>query len=418
VTVNHLDYWPGTTAQPILDHLKTTNVNIALQTAPVATYLSAVIGKAAQLDTFENWSIFSVPILNNKPAILQPIPVTQVPNVINMGDVYWEPAKALSGNPNGDGIAGAIMRDVWWPDKYPRALQYVPWEFGIDCLGYNPNFIDINHGTEGNPDLNSWGALVDKQWKGKTMIKDLATEGVNQWANYLVKSNQMSQPPSASQVPFDLSTSDIDKIVNYLVPIKQSGQFKLLWPDYGTSVTTITSSEVWVGDCWAGAAVDIRRANVPFVYFNPKEGGDGWFVGCSISATEPANNLSNIHRFINTSIDPVLATYWGANGYAWSGYASPQLRTTMGPELYDWTFGGKATYKPITGSSNQPDRIAKALFLGEKYQWSKEEGTPDPNGSVNWRGTIDHYINSMGTYETWLTNASYYFQAWAKLKGA
>jgi spermidine/putrescine-binding protein len=420
IHLREMIYWGVPTLPEFQEILKKELPNVIIDYEPTAigTYISVLTTRGTEYDIVHTFSGVQRPVLESERPIYQPQPVEKIPRwkKERISEILYDPHTTLKGLDYGEQIANHVEDDIWWKWREPRKFAYVPTDMGLDCMAYNPEFVNVKGGTEGDPDLDSYEAIIDPQWKGKTTIIDLPTESIPLWACYLAKHNMMTPPEDIA----DLKKDEIDKVVDFLIPIKKRGQFKLLWPDFGTAVDACVAREIWVGDLWSGIVMAVRKKMVPFIYMLPKEGGRLWISGNAVTVNVSGDKLEACYKVNNAWLNGEMAVPWAYNGYQFPAYPSEEAKKAMGPEFYGWNFEGKQTYKPISetkwGKMGYPDRVAAALFLPDEYEWSMEPGTPNPKGHKRYTGPMKDYWRYTSMYETWVTEGAYYAEAWARFK--
>jgi spermidine/putrescine-binding protein len=403
-TIDLFTYSPLYSPSGYVDYLKSTyNITLVTSLGSAATLGDQIVSSGGTgWDTAIFWGAFSKPIINASPPVLQPYPVSAVPKwtSANLDPLFVEPQSKI-----GDVMGTQMQNDMWWPGKIGTAFAAMPPMYGVDSFAMNPQMIDHL--------LTSWGDMMDRQWKGKVALQDIPTVAINNFALYLVKSNQMAEPAQID----NLTPSEVDTVINYLKPNIAAGQVKAFWADYGTSVTLMTSGEVWIADIWNAAVFATRAAGTPCYYILPKEGVDLWVGGEGLSVRVSSSQLPLVYEYLNSRLGGPWAYQAGLEAYQTPTWPSAEVKAAFPIEFYNWNFLGQATYKPISEIiPNQPAYIANALFQPDKYNWSSQPGTPDPNGNVKDRGSIENIESNIGTLETWVDNASYYISQWTTMK--
>jgi hypothetical protein len=116
------------------------------------------------------------------------------------------------------------------------------------------------------------------------------------------------------------------------------------------------------------------------------------------------------------------------NGYFCWRWNTDDLKNYMGYEKWSWQYNGEATYKSLEDAIKDcwpdrkefwtaPDRIKNALFHPDLYHWSKEKGTPHPNGALKDHGAYSDCIkNQVGWIAEIPTNVDYMIERWDWLK--
>jgi len=379
-----------------------TGVEVESAFADLGTMISRYTAtKGQDIDVFMHSITIGKPLIESSPPIFQPVDVDKIPRWKpgSVSPLFTDPAPLV-----GDLFASQILPYVWVKGAEGRRFVAVPFIYNFDTMGYNPEFVDR--------DVKSWGELFNREWKGRVAIIDVPPITVNYTALYLAKTGQMSPG-----VIDDLTPSEIDSVVDWLVAHKKAGQFRTFWADYGAGVNLHVSREVWLSDAWQPIAYDSRRAGVPMYYADPDEGNMFWIN--SESPSVATDKIETVYKWLDLRLSGWFANFIARVGYSTPTYPSAEVREAMGQEFYDWHFNGKRTYKPISETvPDKPERIAHALFVPEKYPWSKSPGQEHPQGNARDQGSIDRRIRRIGSIEIWLTNGSYYFTAWEKFKSA
>jgi spermidine/putrescine-binding protein len=249
---------------------------------------------------------------------LDPIPVDKIPN--------WEFARPLFTDPEAPGTWEGLPGADIYTDSSQTQFKCVPSFFNLEAFGFNSDQLPA--------DTKSYGALFDPAYASRSAIWNDPIWTSSYTALYLIEQGLMD-PPERSVV--DLTPSEIDTVVAYLVEQKQAGQFRAIWSDYGEIVNLMATEEVWVSDAWNPAIEDAKnQGNVPLVYVNPTEGNRAWFEGLVVSKF--SENKEAVYAFA----DWMLAGWYGAQ-IASLGYYScaTTVEEVMSEEDYDfWYTGG------------------------------------------------------------------------------
>jgi putative spermidine/putrescine transport system substrate-binding protein len=239
-----------------------------------------------------------------------------------------------------DPVSGYPLIEVWVNPDDQKEFKLVPQFYNCDSIGYR---YDLT-----GEDIDSWGALLDPKYKGKSAILNdsLLTPG---WAaGYLKKSGIMPEIERTD----DMTHEELDKVIDYLIERKKDGQFRAIWEDYGQCVNLLASGEAWVTDSWNPVVEDVKKQGVVCKYAFPKEGFTAWYHG--IAVRKDTENLDAALDYINFCLEG----WWGSQ-VAGQGYYSPtttcdvylqQTRNTD-PNFtdYDWWYRGGSSPDPKPG---------------------------------------------------------------------
>ena len=297
------------------------------------------------------------------------------------------------------------INDILWADEEQTELLFPPHVYNFDAVGYNPKFVD---------DVSLWSALFDEQYEGQVTIGETASITIPQVLMHLMDNDMVEGTIGDINNP---NQDQLDAAVDFLVEQKEAGQFRTTWEAYGESVTQMASEEVWLGDLWQPAAMDVRRDGTPCTYATMAGGLQGyryWYGG--IAPVKPGaqqrGNLDAVWSLLN---DVHYGAWFPSYIQGW-GYSVPHYENTdlvrdgsdesgegMGPEYYDWAYEGEATYEPV----DEP-----ALFDPQEYDWSDEESDPDPDGAERDSGPIEERFDRIGFFQIWPDEADYMQDRW------
>jgi spermidine/putrescine-binding protein len=268
--------------------------------------------------------------------LLQPIPVEKV--------VPWQQARDLFTSDKALGYNAANgwpLVEIWVDPKTQKEFKLVPQFFNCDSIGYRYDLTKV--------DIDSWGALLDPQYKGKVGILNdsLLTPG---WCAGYMQKNGLAQIKDSGNMTHD----EVDAVISFLIQKKKDGQFRAIWEDYGQCVNMLASGEIWLADSWNPVVEDVKKQGVVCKYAFPKEGFTAWFHGVAIG--KQTTNLPAALDYVNFCLEG----WWGSQ-VAPQGYYSPtktcetylkqSKKTDPQGEYtdYEWWYLGGASPDPKKG---------------------------------------------------------------------
>ena len=260
-------------------------------------------------------------IAERLPAVTQTnnveaIPVSALKNWSNIRDTFTTPSAKLAPKAQ---ITGQI-----WADAEKTKLWMVPAVYNYDSIGYNPSVMSAE-------EANSWTAIFDKKWKGKS---GLNTDPLIALGQAVMAMNTLGLSKVAN--PGNPSKKEIEEAMKFLIAKKKDGQFRALWGDFGELVNLMASGEMVVCDAWQPAVMAVKGQGKPAQYAVPKEGYRAWAIGPSLIAG--SKNKDAVFAY---------ADFWlsGPPGITVSeqGYYSPStnIKAVMAPEKYAFWYDGK-----------------------------------------------------------------------------
>lgn len=246
---------------------------------------------------------------------VSPVQTKDLKNWGNIRDTFTKPNPKLGPKAQ---ITGQI-----WADAGQTSLYMVPTVYNYDSIGYNPSVLSAE-------EANSWTAIFDKKWKGKS---GLNTDPLIAIGQAILAMNTLGL--SDVKNPGNPDKKQIDEAIKFLIAKKKEGQFRALWGDFGELVNLMASGEMVVCDAWQPAVMAVKAQGRPCKYATPKEGYRAWAIGVSVLANSP-----------NKAAAIAYADYWlsGPPAIAVSeqGYYSPStnVKKVMTPEKYAFWYDG------------------------------------------------------------------------------
>lgn len=265
---------------------------------------------------YDVWEI----IAERLPALIatenvETIPAAEIPNWAGIRDTFtkidskWEPRAQISGQ--------------IWADEAQTELYMVPAVYNFDSIGYNPEVLS-------DEEANTWTALFDEKWKGKSGLNVDPLIAIGQ---AVLAMNSLGLLEAKN--PGNPTMAEIDEAAKFLISKKKDGQFRALWGDFGELVNLMASGEMVVCDAWQPAVMAVKAQGKPAKYANPREGYRGWAIGPSMLKGTP-----------NREAVIAYANFWlsGEPGIAVTeqGYYSPStnIKDVMDPKKYAFWYEG------------------------------------------------------------------------------
>jgi len=246
----------------------------------------------------------------------EPIPAAEIPNWAGIRDTFtkvdpkWDRSAQISGQ--------------IWADEAQTELYMVPAVFNYDSIGYNPDVLSAE-------EANTWTALFDDKWKGKSGLNVDPLIAIGQ---AVLAMNSLGLMEAKN--PGNPTMDEIDEAAKFLISKKKGGQFRALWGDFGELVNLMASGEMVVCDAWQPAVMAVKAQGKPCRYATPREGYRGWAIGPSMIKGTP-----------NREAVIAYANFWlsGAPGVAVTeqGYYSPStnIKDAMDPAKYAFWYEGQ-----------------------------------------------------------------------------
>ena len=247
---------------------------------------------------------------------IKPIPTADLSNWGNIRPTFTETDPRMEARAQ---ISGQI-----WADEAKTQLWMVPTVYNFDSIGYRPDLVSAE-------EANTWTALFDEKFKGKT---GLNVDPLIAFGQAILAMNSLGLLDVPN--PGNPNAEEIDEAAKFLISKKKAGQFRALWGDFGELVNLLASGEMILADAWQPAVMAVKAQGIQCSYAVPKEGYRAWSIGISQIANSP-----------NEAAVKAYADYWlsGAPGITVSeqGYYSPttNIKDVMDPDKYAFWYEGQ-----------------------------------------------------------------------------
>lgn len=289
---------------------------------------------------------------------IKSIPISDLSNWANIRPIFTDTDPRMAPEAQ---ISGQI-----WADEAKTELWMVPSVFNFDSIGYRPDLVSAE-------EANTWTALFDEKFKGKT---GLNVDPLIAFGQAILAMNELGllEVPN----PGNPNKFEIDEAADFLISKKKAGQFRALWGDFGELVNLLASGEMILADAWQPAVLAVKAQGIECAYAVPREGYRAWSIGLSMIANSP-----------NQDAVKAYADYWLSGPPAITvseqGYYSPttNVKDVMPADKYAFWYEGK----PWVGA---PERGIKEGDLRDGG--SLEERASKVNYWHQWPDEYDHLI--------------------------
>jgi len=259
------------------------------------------------LQNYQDYDVNQVNFSQNAPLLaqnaIQAFPTSDIPawndQVI---ELYRQPDVPGYSKRSGWPLAGTYTKEAFESGAYDTFIGTPTW-FGFDAFGYLKG--------QAKGDLTSYGAIFDPANAGRATLLNEPITSVMKVATYLEGTGQAEFEGALN----NLTKKDLATCFDFLNELKQAGQFRLFWSDFGQLVDLLVAGEIWVGDFWASACAAAVASGASAVFVNdPAEGSNGWIQGADISAA--TEHYPEVTTFINWYLDSgVPGAVLGVQGY-------------------------------------------------------------------------------------------------------
>ena len=221
--------------------------------------------------------------------------------------------------------------------------NFCPGVFNADTLGIRPDLV----GRE----VNSWADLFSPDFKGKTAIQNIPTNGIMDAmmaceAAGLLKYGDKGNP----------TQEELTATIAKLIELKKGGHFRALWNTFDESVNLMASGEVVIQSMWSPAVTAVQTQGVKCTYQPLKEGYRGWGNGLGLLAHLEGLKLDAAYEYLNW-----YNSGWVGGFIAKQGYYSSNPKTAMAAldeNERGFFYEGKAATADITSPTGEKTNSA------------------------------------------------------------
>ncbi len=234
-----------------------------------------------------------------------------------------------------------------------RWITLIPTTYNADTLGIRPDLID--------GEVNSWAALLDPKFAGKTAILNIPSIGIMDAAMAIEATGEITYGDKGN-----MTREEIDFTIDKLIEAKRAGQFRAFWSNFNESVNLMASGEVVIQSMWSPAVTAVRTQGIACKYQPLKEGYRAWASGFGLPRTLDGRKEDAAYEFINWFLSGWAGAHLSKQGYypAVLGTAKEYM------EPYEWAYWyeGAEAEQDIMSPSGDLLEQAGAVRDGGSYE--------------------------------------------------
>ncbi len=328
---------PVTAIQAIGDQAqKDLGFKVTMQAAESSDLLNRFLTQSANIDIAD----VSLPYLKYLVGrnVLQTIPVSKFKNWDATYSVFTKSVYPDGRKASTQGIAPYTV--MYTTDASGAKFATEPTEFltsvptitNADTLGIRPDLV-------GRP-VESWADLINPAFKGKSALQDNPTVGVIDVAMALEARGDIKYANKGN-----MTKAEIDKTIQLMTEIKQSGQFRSFWGSFDQSVNLMASGEVVIQSMWSPAVTAVRTRGIPCTFQPLKEGYRGWGYQFGMMKHLTGMKLDAAYEYLNWYTSGFAGAFVAREGYY---SAQPQnAKKFLSADEWDYWYGGKPAAEDI-----------------------------------------------------------------------
>lgn len=365
---------------------KDLGFKIEFQPGGSASVTHQACSQPESFDLYEQWSN-SIRVLW-QAGVIQPIETSrltywdEINNLTKTGQLTPEARVGAGDAPNKllfvqpDGVLGSQASDQ---------ISFLPYVHNVDSFGYNADVVKqgVPYKTE------SWGWLLDDQWKGKVALVNEPTIGLFDVALAaqsvgLVKIGDIG----------NLTKAEIDSLFRVLVDLRRAGHFRGVWTSVPQSVELMKRGEVAIESMFSPGVFALRAENVNCVYASPKEGYRAWHGVMCLSSRTTGSNKDAAYDFMNWWLSGWPGAFIARQGYYIS---NPQRsREYLSEDEWDYWYEGKEARTDLKGTDGR-------VVVGKGRVRDGGSYTTRFSNVAVWNTVMDTYEYTLGAWHDFLS---------------
>ncbi|MBN7809220.1 ABC transporter substrate-binding protein [Agrobacterium rubi] len=290
--------------------------------------------------------------------VTQAIDVKKVKNWSQLTPLYTEGKFQGKKTSRQGGAPISIMyRDAIDATEFAEAqtewATIVPSVFNADTLGLRPDLI--------KEPVDSWAALVSADYKGKTAIQNIPTNGIMDAIMALEASGERTFADKGNP-----TREDIEWVIARLIDLKRAGHFRALWSTFDESINLMASGEVVLQSMWSPAVTAVKVQGVNCVYQPLKEGYRGWGNGLALMSHLEGVKLEAAYEYLNWYNSGFVGAFIAKQGYY---SANPETaKAALSENERGFFYEGKAATADITNPSGEKTNAAGEVRDGGSFE--------------------------------------------------
>lgn len=316
---------------------KELDIDIVFEPGGSAEVLQKASSNPQSFDLYEQWSD-SMNVLWRSEAI-QPIETEKL--------THWEEINNLTktGYINENAKIGAgdaphkllfVQSNDSLGTKDTGKISFLPYVHNADSFGYNTRYVE-----EGIPyETESWGWLFDEKYRGKVALVNAPTIGIFDAALAAQAKGLITFKDIGN-----MSRSEIDKLFDIMIELKQNGHFSGLWNSVPESVEYFTSGRAVIASMFSPGVSALKGQNIPVTYAAPKEGYRAWHGVMCLSSKTEGHVKEAAYKYMNWWLSGWPGAFIARQGYYIS---NPQRsRGHLTEDEWNYWYAGKPTRVPL-----------------------------------------------------------------------
>lgn len=249
-----------------------------------------------------------------------------------------------------------VQEDGSLGSQFTGNISFLPYVHNVDSFGYNTQVI-----PKGVPyETESWGWLLDPQWKGKVAVVNAPTIGIFDLALAAEARGLMTFADISN-----MTIAEIDKLFSILIAFKKQKHFSGFWNSVPQSVDFMTSKRVVIQSMFSPGVSSANGLGVPVTYAAPKEGYRAWHGVMCMSRECKGSVQDAAYEYMNWWLSGWAGAFIARQGYYISN--PERSRPLLTANEWDYWYDGKPTNIALRGTDGRISVAAGDIRTGGSY---------------------------------------------------
>jgi putative spermidine/putrescine transport system substrate-binding protein len=365
---------------------KDLGIEIIFEPKGSAAVLQKASTRPESFDLYEQWSNSMNVLWHGR--VIQPIDIDRIERWGSINSLT-KFGRLSEGNPVGAGDAPNkllyVQNDGSIGSTPTQQISFLPYVHNVDSFGYDTRYVPQGEAYQSE----SWGWLLDDQWRGRVGLVNEPTIGIFDAALAVQAKGLMK-----FQDIGNMTREELDQLFEILVEKRQQGHFNGIWNSVPQSIQYVVDGRVVIGSMFSPAVSTLRGMGIPIVYAAPREGYRAWHGVMCLSSKTTGYAQDAAYEYMNWWLSGWPGAFIARQGYYISN--PQQSRSFMSEDEWNYWYLGRPARCDLPGTDGQI-----AVRTGEQRNGGSYE---DRFGHIRvWNTVMDTYEYSLARWYEFLT---------------
>ncbi len=250
-------------------------------------------------------------------------------------------------------------------------ISMLPTTHNFDSFAYRRDAVDHR------ASMNSWAALLDERWSGRTALVDEPAIGIFDAALAAQAAGLMNFGNIGN-----MTVAEIDQLMDILEARRKAGFFRSFWRTAEDAARLMIDGDTDIQSMWSTGIGILDSQGLPVEQAAPAEGYRAWHGGLCLSRNLSGRMLDVAYEYLNWWISGWPGAVVARQGYYIS--TPGRSRRYMTAAEWDYWYEGLPAREDLPGPDGALRIKRGAVRSGGSY-WQRA------NGIAVWNTTMDEH---------------------------